>query len=162
MINSLTQLVNVKHVASDVLLVPNQNIIVTLVSVTELLLLIVHVHKDFMKLITNLSVELVAHNVLNVKPPLVIVFFVLQTESNLLQNVLVNLVNLILLVIVLLVTSDVKNVKEPPPIVTLVLKTESMLQLVYVQMDIMKKIINHYVLNVMINVINVSIPLITV
>lgn len=161
MINSLTLLVNVKLVTIDVPLVV---IIwfVKLVLILELQLMNVHVHKDILKLKTKLYVKFVLLNVLNVKLLLNIVFFVLLTESNHLQNVHVNLVNLILMELVLIVTGDVKNVILLLPIVLLVLKIELMLQLVFVQMVLMKlkdKVYVHHVKN---NVLNVLLLLITV
>jgi hypothetical protein len=87
---------------------------------------------------------------------------VLLTESDLHLHVHVHPDKLILVVFVLIVTLDVLNVMVLLPIVLLVLKTEPKLQLVSVQMDIMKLMVKVYAHLVMTNVVNVSLPLITV
>jgi len=160
--NSLMILVYVKLVVSDVLLVL-MNILVSLVlTKPEDQSMNVHVLKDIMKSMPNKNVNNVLHNVLNVKPMLTTVSFVLLTESNLHQLVHVHPEKLILVVYVLFVTGDVLNVMVLLPIVILVLITESLPQLVSVQMELMKLTVKVSVQIVMTNVVNVSLPLITV
>jgi hypothetical protein len=155
LMNSLTHPVFVKLVTTDVPLVLLLTINVKLVLILELQLMNVHVHKDIMKLKDKLFVKFVLHNVSNVKPLPTIVFFVLLIESNLHQNVHVTPVNLILMEIVLIVTGDVLNVTLQPSIVNLVPKTELMLQLVFVQMELMKLKVKENVQIVTKNVKNV-------
>jgi len=154
--NSLTIIAYVKLVTIDVPLVLKVKLNVILVLILELQLMNVHVHKDIMKLKDKSFVKYVLHNVSNVNMPLIIVFFVLLTESNLHQNVHVYPDNSILMEPVPIVTGDVLNVTELPPIVLHVLKTESKPQLVSVQMELMKLMVKVSVQIVTKNVKNVS------
>lgn len=126
----------------DINVLPVKDMLITVLNVliSELQPLLVHVQPDIMKLTTKLNVTLVTQDVINVKPNMTTVLFVLMKESKTHHPVLVKMDSGSPLSItpsnVVPVLDTVKLVKMMTEIVSFVLKTELMPQPVTVQKEL--------------------------